>query len=302
MKALLPFLLAALALTSCEDVIDLDAPVGTPQVVVDGWVTNQPGPQSVKLTRSAGYFNNAPAPALTGATVTVTDDRGRTYRFLDTANQGVYTWTPEGTADTLGRIGGTYTLTVKTGADTYQAVTRINRVPVIDSLTYYFDKPTIPPGAGTGNGPTEGYVAQFFARDPVGTGDCYWIKTYKNGTYFNRPADITLAYDAAFAPGSPSDGLLFILPIRQAITKELYAERDSARIELLSVPLDAFYFLQQVQEESANGGIFATAPSNIRTNVVNTNPGGPKALGFFGGSAVSTFRTVFEKSQARPKP
>lgn len=298
MKRLLPFLLlATIALTSCQDVIDLNAPTGPSQVVVDGWISNQPGPQTIRLTRSAGYFDNAPAPALTGATVTVTDEQGRTYRFLDPTNRGVYAWVPEGT-DTLGRIGGTYTLLVRTGTETYQATTRINRVPAIDSLTYYFEKPTLAPT----NGPAEGYVAQFYARDPVGPGDCYWIKTYKNGRYFNRPSDITLAFDAAFSPGSPSDGLLFILPIRQAITKELYAERDTARIELLSISLEAFYFLQQVQQESANGGIFATAPSNIRTNVVNTNPAGPKALGFFGASAVSTFQTVFSQNQARPKP
>jgi hypothetical protein len=297
MKKLIPFFLMLLLLTGCEDVIDLRVPTGTSQLVVDGWVTDQPGVQTIRLTRSTAYFDNAPAPAVTGATVTVTDDRGRVFRFLDSTNQGVYTWRP--TSDSaLGRVGGTYTLRVQSGTETYQATARLNRVPPIDSLTYYRDRLPVEPD----NGPQEGYLAQFFARDPVGPGDCYWIRTYRNGTYFNRPSDIVIAFDAGFSPGSPSDGLLFILPIRQAITRRLYDEGDTLRVELYSIPQEAFFFLLQVRDEAANGGLFATAPSNIRTNVVNTNPTGPKALGFFGASAVSTAEQVLTSRGARPKP
>ncbi len=298
MKRLLLFLLPLLALTACQDVIDLDTETGPTQLVVDGWVTNQAGPATIKLTQSAAYFDNSiPKPVLS-ATVTVTDEANVVYEFKDLKADGVYVWTPPAKDTALGHVNGTYRLIIKTGGETYQATTQIRPVPRVDSVNYFFEKPPVAPT----NGPSEGYTAEFYARDLFGKGDSYWIKTYKNGTYFNRASDISTAYDAGFSPGGNIDGIIFILPIRRSINKELWAKGDSLKVELLSLTDETYYFLQAVNLESSNQGLFATPPTNIPSNVQNVNTSGRKALGFFGGSAVSTFQTVIDEKKARPKP
>lgn len=292
----LPFL--TLLLVACEDVINLDTDTGPSQLVVDGWLTDLPGPQTIRLTQSAAYFDNSAARPVLGATVTITDDSNRVYQFRDLKNSGEYTWTPTGRDSVLGRVNRSYTLSVRTESERYEATTRLHPVPRIDSVNYFFEKPPVTPQ----NGPPEGYVAEFYARDLPGKDDTYWIKTFKNGTYFNRAQQISLAYDAGFSPGGNVDGIIFILPIRRAINKEYWSAGDTLRVELHSVPVEAYYFLQAVNVESSNQGLFATPPTNIPTNVRNLSASGRAPLGFFGGSTVSVFQTVIDSKKARPKP
>jgi hypothetical protein len=291
-------LLAMLTLMSCEDVIDLKTATGPTQLVVDGWLTNQPGPQTIRLTWSAPYFDNRAAKPVLGAEVTVTDNQGNIFTFKDLAQDGKYVW--GGTVkDTLGRVGRSYTLNVKSQTDVYTAVNEIKRVPKIDSIVY--QKETLP--FKPEKGPKEGYVVSFYARDFVGAGDTYWIKPVLNGkAIVDKPSAISVAYDAAFSAGAPSDGLIFILPIRQSLTRDsLYSAGASVGAELHSITNEAFDYLRQINEQAANGGLFAVPIQNIKTNVLNTNPSGPKALGYFGASAVSRMETVIDPAKARPE-
>jgi Domain of unknown function (DUF4249) len=289
-----------LLLTSCEDVIKLDIPTGASQLVVDGWVTDQVAPQTIRLTESGAYFDNGKAKPVLNATVIVTDERKKIFVFKDLKNDGKYVWQPAHARDTLGHVGGTYNLSIKFGNEEYQAVSKLNRSPKIDSITYYFDKFPITPTDSTI--PKEGYVAEFYGRDFKGEGDCYWIKAYKNNKYWDKTFNIIVAYDAGFSPGAATDGLQFILPIRRSITPQFYQAKDTVRVEIFSLGLDGFYFLNQVRQESNNAGIFATPPANIFTNIRNTNSSGRKALGFFGSSAISSFQTIIDPKKAKPKP
>lgn len=291
------FLLFLLA--GCEDAIDLDTETGPRLLVVDGWITNQPGPQTIGLTWSKGYFDNSPSSPIFDAEVVVTDDAGNTYPFTFVRNKLYYQWTPPVDTMRLGRIGRTYTLRVRHEGEEYLATNRIKPVPAIDSLVYREERfPIQPP-----EGPQEGYLAEFFARDFPGIGDTYWIKPFKNGKpYGNDPGNISLAFDGAFSAGSPSDGLIFILPIRQSITvNSLFEAGDKVGVELHSLTPETYYFLIQVRQESSNGGIFAVPPANIPTNIRNTNPNGKQALGFFGASAVSKAETTIDPQKAGPR-
>ncbi len=286
-------------LTSCEDVVTLDTETGPEQLVVDGWITNQPGAQSIRLSRSAAYFKNAAALPALQATVEIKDDSGNSYIFNDTQNNGVYRWIPESDSVALGKVGRTYTLLIRYDGEEYVSTNEIRRVPTIDSLIYTEERLPIDPPEG----PREGYIAEFFARDFAGLGDTYWIKSLKGGKpYANEPTSISIAFDAAFSPGSPSDGLMFILPLRQSITvNQLFSAGDTVGVELHSITNEAYYFLQQVRQESSNGGIFAVPPANIPTNIRNVNPTGKRALGYFGASAVNRAETVIDPARARPK-
>jgi hypothetical protein len=268
-------------LGGCETVIDAKLDEGPAQLSVDGTITDQPGPQTIRLTQTAAYFDNSPPPVASGATVTVTDDLGRRYAFTDPDDDGYYVWQPTVT-DTLERVGRTYRLSITFQGETYQAVSKMNRVPVIDSLI--FRKEKLNPLSST-----EGYQAEFFARDLPGATDYYRIRYFRNGTLQNRPRDIITLKDASFSGSADTDGLIFIRPFRQSINPDsLYALNDSVKVEVQSLTEEAFDFWQQLSAQITNGGLFATPPANVPTNVINTNTNGRKATGFFIATAIRT--------------
>jgi len=292
--------LAIAGLTGCEDVIDLKTETGPSQLVVDGWITNQPGTQTITLSWSTAYFDKNPVKPVLGAKVTVTDNLGKVYPFTDVEGNGKYTWGKLNT-DTLGHIGRKYTLRIEHELEVYTSKNEIKRVPKIDSLAYTNETLPIKPEAGDGQ--KTGYIAEFYARDFVGTGDTYWIKEVLNGkTNVDKAEKISIAYDAAFGVGAPSDGLIFIQPLRRSITYDsLYQAGSHVGVELHSITNEAFYYLQQIVEQSANGGLFATPIANIKSNVTNADPNGRKALGYFGASAVSRMETIIDPKKARPE-
>ena len=132
---LLSILGGFIGLNGCTTVIDAKLDTGPTQLSVDAQLTNQPGPQTIRLTKTAGYFDSSTSPAATSATVTVTDDAGKTYRFIDSTNTGYYVWKPIG-KDTLGHIGRTYQLNIAYGGETFQATSKINPVPPVDSANF----------------------------------------------------------------------------------------------------------------------------------------------------------------------
>jgi hypothetical protein len=292
-KLVLVFFIA-ISFMACEDVIDLEVKDGVEQLVVDGWFTNKNEDQVVKLTLSQPYFDNSPPKPALGATVILFEADSTAHPLLDLAGNGEYILRKEDAG--FLRENGQYALYIRYEGEEYAALSALRRVPAIDSVSYeYFDFPF----AGADSTETSGYFAQFYANDPEGEGDTYWIRTTKNNELLNRPSQISIAYDAGFSPGSRSDGLLFIQPVRQSINDGFYQHGDSLKVEVWSITPDAFFFLLQVRNESANGGIFATPPSNIPTNIQNLNPGSTKkALGFFGISQVSSFSTVIDSTKA----
>ena len=286
----------SVSLFSCEDVVDIDVQEGVSQLTVDALINNKAQAQSIKLSLSQAYFDNSPVKPALGATVRVFDEDSVAYDFIDLKNDGNYVY--DGKTKPLNKLGKQYVLYIKYQDEEYVSLSKLNRVPKIDSINYAVEKFPIKPD----NGPQEGFQPQFYAHDFEGEGDCYWIKAAKNHKYFNKSNQISVAYDAGFSPGSKSDGLLFILPIRQSLGGELYSDKDTLTVDLYSITKEQFYYLQIVNQVSNNGGLFATPLSNIPTNILNYNAQSTKkAVGFFGIMAVSSAEAVIDKAKAKPK-
>ncbi|HLO45570.1 MAG TPA: DUF4249 domain-containing protein [Leadbetterella sp.] len=297
MKKIFLIIPICIGLFSCEEVIDLDVRDGVNQLVVDAWLTNEDKEQKITLSISQPYFEEtAPKPAL-GAEVVVYNQDSTAHVFTDIDKDGVYTYKPQ--PGKFLKENEQVALYIKYENEEYYSLSKLKRVPKIDSVAYeVFSFPITPPGGG----PKDGFLAQFYANDPVGEGDTYLVRSYKNDTLRFKPADITLAYDAGFSAGSKSDGLMFILPIRQALNQTLFLDKDKLKVELFSIPTEAYFYLLQLRQESSNGGIFATPLSNIPTNIFNLDSkSSKKALGAFFVSKVSTFETVIDKNKAKPK-
>lgn len=289
---------SSIFLFSCEDVILFDVKDGVEQLVVDAWLTDEIKEQKIRLSLSQPYFDNAlPKPAI-GAEVTLINFDNSVIKLEDKENKGEYSFTPS-SSDFITE-GKPVRLSIKFQNEEYVSASVLRRVPKIDSLDY--EASSVPNGPPDSSLPKEGFIAQFYANDPTGEGDTYLIRTILNDTLKFKPNEFQLAYDAGFSPGSKSDGLLFILPIRRSITQGLLKHKDKLKVELFSIPTEAYYYLQQLRQESNNGGIFATPLSNIPTNIFNTNTkSNKKALGAFFVSKVSRIETVIDKSLAKPK-
>lgn len=295
MKKLLyftPFVLA-IALLSCETVIDPRLEQTEPVLVVDAWLTANSKDQVIKLMQTQPYFQNSTIPGVSGATVSLKNDTdGRTFAFTETTN-GNYLWQPASASDSLGQVGDAFTLSISVGSDSYTSNSKIGRVPQIDSVTFTFQE-------ASGAFP-EFYLGEFWAKDPIGTGDAYWIKAWRNDTLLLKPSEINIAFDAGFTESSPIDGITFIAPIRSAITPfeteddgdiiQPYVPGDSVYVEIISLNKAAFNFLWEVSIQTDRPGgfgeLFASPFANVSTNVFNNNPSGKKAVGFFNIGTVS---------------
>jgi hypothetical protein len=294
-----PFLMLSLSLlTSCEDIVEIDTREGVKQLVIDAFLTNESQSQTVKLSISQPYFDNSsPKPAL-GATVTVFDEDTVAYQFKDIKNNGSYVWQPKA-GEALNKANKRYALHIKYDGEEYVSLSQLKRVPKTDSLVYEEEDLPIQPTDGS---PQNGFVAQFYARDPTGEGDAYWIRTKKNHKYIDKSNSLSLAYDAGFSPNAQNDGFIFILPIRRSITRDLYQDKDTLSVELYGITPETYFFLSQARTESSNVGLFARTPNNVPTNIVNQNEKSTKkALGFFSVMAVNKLETIIDKAKAKPK-
>jgi hypothetical protein len=288
-----------LVLSACEEVVTLPSPTSANYFVVEANLTNLSSPQQITLSKSQAYFDQSSAPKISGAQVKVQDQAGNQFVFVEKVSQsGVYVWDPTVSKPTLGTAGSVFTLQVNWQAESYTATAKMNRVPAIDSLLYQYDEAS---GRQSANdNPKNGFDAQFYARDFRGEGDCYRVKTYRNGALFNDPIHLTIVYDAGFQKGAKTDGLLFIIPIRRSISPQLYLENDKIKVELWSISEDEFNFYSQARLELNNAGLFSRPAANIPTNIKNVNSASNlQGTGWFGVSAVTSFETIVDPKKAR---
>lgn len=282
-------------LMACEDNISVNLPNADPVIVIDAWLDNQPQTQVIKVQKSLPYFETAFSPGISNASVSVEDQtEGIIYDF-EPAEDGVYQWEPTTQQPALGDIGHKFKLTVQVGNSLFEAYSTMNRVPPIDSVTFRFEK-------GNSFFP-DSYFASFYALEPKGAGDTYWIKAWKNEYLLNKPNEINISYDAGGSAGAVVDGIVFIQPIRDGINPfdqdenddfiSPYKPGDSVHVELLSINNEAYTFLNEVKIQTDRPGgfaeLFAQPLANVSTNIsqATEDTEATKAIGFFNVSAVS---------------
>lgn len=266
--------LSMLFFISCQDVVDLDVPEGDKQLVVDGWLTDQPGVKMVMLTTTADYFANDEPPKVTDATVVLFNENG----VVDTLSEnepGNYV------TEHIGQVGATYHLFIRTpdGAEYESNPELLKPVSTIDSIYYEYREESV--------FEDEGYYVSINTSEPMGVGDHYRWKQFVNDEYLNEPFDLLYASDE-FVDGNPILGF--------EINEEPLEAGDMYRVEQMSISEEAFEFFSQLQLQTAFvGSLFDSPPAPIKGNIVNLNPSGPKALGFFGVSSLSSAEILIEE-------
>ncbi len=292
MKKLNIFLLGlVIVVTACEDPIDVELAEAPPQLVVDAWLNNMTDQdQIIILSRSQNYLQNTFTERVSNAVVELTNiSQGKTYAFTE-EESGSYHY--QDVANPIGAVGDTFTLSIKVESDEYTSTTVMNRVPPIDSIRQEYRENEL-----FGD---DGYYCELMSRDFIGLGDTYWIKTWKNDQYLNRPAEINIAYDAGFDGGSMVDGFIFITPIREAInplTDDLLFEpwevQDTIYVEVHSMSIPTFNYMETLRDQLINSlnGIFAEPLYNTVGNIEHVN-GDDEVLGAFNVAAVSSVQHI----------
>jgi hypothetical protein len=271
-------LVAAVAFTSCEDVIDVDIPKGKTYAVVDAWITNEAGKQSIRITETVPYTSTGAAPVVSDAVVVLTDlTDNKTYPF--TFANGVYSHDP-GLDKSIGVLNHAYKLRIELKSEVFEAIDTIKRVTEIDSIGYEFK--TEENSASN----KEGYYARFYGRDLAGASDYYWVRSYRNNRD-NRVGD-AFAVDGSYQE-YVSDSAVFIVPISESITDwdKPFQLNETVIVRLASLTKSSHTFLTHVESQLQNGGLFAKILENVKSNIKNTNTSSNvKVLGWFGASAV----------------
>ncbi|MBK8614621.1 MAG: DUF4249 domain-containing protein [Flavobacteriales bacterium] len=138
--------LGALAFTACTKEIDLDLDDKSNKVVIEASVNEGTGPHTVRLSRSVAFDTPNDFPAISNATVVLSDDQGNSEQLIETS-PGMYS------SSTLAGVQGrNYQLSTTVSGTTYTAQCRMPpAVPLdtvrIDSLfvfgTYEVDLPVL---------------------------------------------------------------------------------------------------------------------------------------------------------------
>ncbi len=261
------FAAALLTFSACEDKIELDLPEGETLLVVEGWISNEPGPHHVKLSFTAPYFEAADPPPATGADVTLSDSEGEVFLLEETA-PGVYTFPDSG------RVGRSYILDISLpDGEQYTTAPELLRAPV-PILDIYWEVDPDGPSEFLEQDEDQIYAVLIDTFEPPGRGDNYRWRVIVNGRFKNDPFDIAVTNDD-FVDGSMIVGFS---PIN-----ELFREGDTVTVVQQRISRHALEFLQLVQQQTAFvGSPFDTPPAPIRGNVNNLSNPDKRSLGFFG--------------------
>ncbi|QHT67778.1 DUF4249 domain-containing protein [Rhodocytophaga rosea] len=259
-KFILFFIALPFLFTACQEVVEVPLNNTNPKLVVDGLITSQPGPYYITLSQTGDFYSTDPAPKVTDAVVTVSDDAGNSEVLTHLSDKpGTYQ-----TSTIQGVVGQTYYLNIQHNGQSYQAESKLLPVTNIDKLEIRFveESPT----------KDEGYYIYFFAKEPQGETNYYRFYVYEGDSLYNSVNDLIISSDD-FLKGDIENlelGYPFDL-------------NDVVRLEMHSLSRKEYeYYNGLLNVLNSDGGLFSPPPVNPPSTISNG------ALGIFRASAVAT--------------
>lgn len=158
-------ILAAISLSSCEKVIDLDLKSADKKYVVEANLGNQAGNCRVMLTQTKDFNQSNVFEGISGAVISIREEGGGS-TILDEVQPGIYE-----SASLAGTSGKTYHLSVKIGGQEFTASSTMP--PFVQLDTIYVTRETL------FSDPK--YIVNAEFQDPQGAGNNYRFIQYFNG-------------------------------------------------------------------------------------------------------------------------
>jgi Domain of unknown function (DUF4249) len=258
---------AAYIFSSCQKVVNLNLNTANTQIVIVGYVTDQPGIDTVKITKTGSYFNAPSYPAVTNAEVIITDNTGLADTLVQ-VDSGVYV------APTMtGVAGRTYTMKALINGKEYDAISTMPQAVNIDSIQIY-NTSTV--NVINGVSDTTDHVRCYF-KDPVGIGNYYRVLGKINGLVLDSVDDFNLLSDE-FVDGAE---------INRRLSNCNPIQSQTVTVQLQCIDAGTYNYYEVVRSIASAGNPVSTAvPQNPPTNLL----GG--ALGYFSAYPVRTMTGV----------
>lgn len=234
-----------LLLVSCDKVIDLNLKNAPSKYVIEGEVTNIPGPYIVRISKTIPFYNPNLYPGVAGAIVTIKDNTGFQEILTDNGN-GIYK-----TNKLIGKQGNTYYLSVKLHDTTYTAMSTMPAIVPFDSI--YIDNQNF-------TGKVQKMAFAVF-KDPIAKGNNYLFNQYINGIL-----DKTIYIDNdEYSNGQKVDYSL-MRPNPDSTLKV----GDNVIVEMQTIDSEVYkYWFSVDQSASGSGdGIPSNPVSNIKGGVL----------------------------------
>ncbi|GAA4314189.1 hypothetical protein GCM10023183_34310 [Nibribacter koreensis] len=316
MKSLCRWFLLALPLllAGCVEPVDLKMPDDEKVMTISGMITTDPGPYYVYVNMSSPYGGNLSIvdPAVHDAVVRIEDETGKVEQLAQ-YQRGVY----RSRADALGvkgRVGGTYTLTVrlKDGRIYQSKAETMPAVPAIDDVKSTYVQRTILKGEN--ELPDNRFELTLQMKDPAGERNFYrwdWTGVYevatqpweytekdlRTGRLVSRPKSCctTCWVKDSINPISVVDDRLFngnLVTGQQVATIPVNAQTLSIRyrveVRQYSLSETAYdYWRVMAMQTSKTGSVLDPPPANAKGNLYNVNDPNEMVIGYFGASAIS---------------
>ncbi len=254
-------LLLLSGMVSCQKVIDININDSNTQYIVEGEITDAPGPYQIKISLSKNFDEDNNFPPVMDALVYITDETTGYTDTLSPLGAGRYQ-----TTNLQGVAEHRYKLSIAVEDKMLTSVATIPAQTVmIDSL--YLRK------SDFGD---ETYFIVPVYTDPPGKGNRYLIRQYINGQVVKgsraRSDEVT-------------DGAVSEFPLWYNTSDEadnpLINNGDSVKVELLSIPQEVYDFYRTLETTIDQN---AAAPANPLSNVQG-------AIGVFNAATIHS-RTI----------
>jgi len=308
---MLPIWIVALTFTACIETYNpkiddyLDLPV------VEGTITNEPGPYYVRLSRSIALENMGLTP-IRHAQVIISDDAGHEERLTE-QEPGIYATLPAGIR---GEIGRKYRITIETEGKTYQSAYEELQEPVgIDSVYAQTEYRETSDGQEAGlqfyvNAENlQGIERQFlwtitetyefhseFKLDYIYYRIDSIVKNYgDSGEVCWHTYLLPETYD--FSTEYQSDPVVRNFPLHYVSTKtNRISVRYSVLIRQMTISEEAYRFWHEVKKmNEESGSLYTRQPYQIRGNLTNSSNPDDIILGYFITAGVSTKRIFVDR-------
>jgi hypothetical protein len=307
--------LAACLVVSCVTEFQPDAVSIPPSLIVEGQITDQPGPYTVKLTRTADYSYKSLNLLETGATVIISDNVGN-QETLKESSGGTYQTSIGGIRGVAGR---SYKLTVQTKTGKrYESEAELLKVaPPILKLYYEYTKES----GGLTPAKNQGWNVYIDTKDPEESGNFYrWNWTHyeftevcfkrevPNGTLTGLGCcsscwDITRCYNCISVNSDANINGKAIS--RQFIMRVPYKSKGRYYLEVQqqAISKGAYAFWKSVRGLVNNtGGLFDAAPSTVQGNIRCVSDTSQLAYGYFGATGLSEQYINVDRSDGEGPP
>lgn len=257
------------ALTSCEQVVEVDLPANTVKLVVEGQVTTEKDSSFIRLTKSLAFFDNtSPIPLVTNATV---DVNGVPFTH-DTL--GIY----RPAKDFVGIIGQVYNLKINFEGKEYTSSSLLEPMFQIDTIIPVFKE-------------EESFLEEGYTVKYVGIDNRTRVKyTYVRFGFNNIPD--SKGQDSLFDFRVLFDNKNSVLntPFEFEIPFLRLEVGDTSLLTFRSVDENVYRYLFALNNRGNGGGPFSTPPANLPSNIR-----GQDVLGLFAAYDIKRYRTRIVK-------